>query len=373
MYVDPSFWLPLSNPLSLSHFSVCGVRIPSVHPHLHFHLLHGDAWSVQHHLQQNGERDGRERDERGDRVRGGDGQLADVRGGNVRHLVHHRGVHAHHLLPRQGRVLQELAEHHRLRGRPAFLPRGQSERTLFQSGERRAGLPASGALRQNPAYLQANAPLCGLACSRTHASRKYQRVPPAHHLPRSRCPHLRHHDLLRREDRSQSGRPYGERAHYLQEHPHWFLVGRGDHDHLRLWRYVSRDVVGHAGGGAVCPRGGSDYCHACPLIVNNFGMYYSLAMAKQKLPKKKNKHIPRAPQPGSPNYCKPDALAMATASPQRILGNVLGGVLGSSRLAGDCPLAQEEIIEINRGERLFHMHHQKVFHWLLLNSLWWIL
>lgn len=103
--------------------------------------------------------------------------------------------------------------------------------------------------------------------------------------------------------------------------------------------------------GALCALAGVlTIAMPVPVIVNNFGMYYSLAMTKQKLPKKKNKHIPRAPQPGSPNYCKPDALAMATASPQRILGNVLGGVLGSSGLAGDCPLAQEEIIEINRGE-----------------------
>ncbi|GLD57444.1 potassium voltage-gated channel subfamily C member 1-like isoform X1 [Lates japonicus] len=54
---------------------------------------------------------------------------------------------------------------------------------------------------------------------------------------------------------------------------------------------------------------------------------------------------------GSPNYCKPDALAMATASPQRILGNVLGGVMGSGGIGGDCPLAQEEIIEINRDSK----------------------
>ncbi|KAK5855651.1 hypothetical protein PBY51_007309 [Eleginops maclovinus] len=82
-------------------------------------------------------------------------------------------------------------------------------------------------------------------------------------------------------------------------------------------------------------------------------MYYSLAMAKQKLPKKRNKHIPRAPQPGSPNYCKPDALAMATASPHRLMGNVLGpGMVGSGSMmgTGDCPLAQEEIIEINRAD-----------------------
>lgn len=104
--------------------------------------------------------------------------------------------------------------------------------------------------------------------------------------------------------------------------------------------------------GALCALAGVlTIAMPVPVIVNNFGMYYSLAMAKQKLPKKKNKHIPRAPQPGSPNYCKPDALAMATASPQRLLGNVLGGVMGSGGIGGDCPLAQEEIIEINRGEK----------------------
>ncbi|XP_067345493.1 potassium voltage-gated channel subfamily C member 3b isoform X2 [Channa argus] len=104
--------------------------------------------------------------------------------------------------------------------------------------------------------------------------------------------------------------------------------------------------------GALCALAGVlTIAMPVPVIVNNFGMYYSLAMAKQKLPKKKNKHIPRAPQPGSPNYCKPDALAMATASPQRILGNVLGGVMGSGGLGGDCPLAQEEIIEINRDSK----------------------
>ncbi|TRY98983.1 hypothetical protein DNTS_001248 [Danionella cerebrum] len=103
--------------------------------------------------------------------------------------------------------------------------------------------------------------------------------------------------------------------------------------------------------GALCALAGVlTIAMPVPVIVNNFGMYYSLAMAKQKLPKKKNKHIPRAPQPGSPNYCKPDALAMATASPHRIMGNVLGSMVGSGSMAGDCPLAQEEIIEINRAD-----------------------
>ncbi|KAG7278850.1 hypothetical protein CRUP_010413, partial [Coryphaenoides rupestris] len=57
--------------------------------------------------------------------------------------------------------------------------------------------------------------------------------------------------------------------------------------------------------GALCALAGVlTIAMPVPVIVNNFGMYYSLAMAKQKLPKKKNKHIPRAPQPGSPDYCR---------------------------------------------------------------------
>ncbi|XP_078093471.1 voltage-gated potassium channel KCNC1-like isoform X5 [Mustelus asterias] len=85
--------------------------------------------------------------------------------------------------------------------------------------------------------------------------------------------------------------------------------------------------------GALCALAGVlTIAMPVPVIVNNFGMYYSLAMAKQKLPKKKNKHIPRAPQPGSPNYCKPDI-----KSPQR------------SAQSDSCPLAQEEVIEINRA------------------------
>ncbi|XP_063292342.1 potassium voltage-gated channel subfamily C member 1-like isoform X2 [Pelobates fuscus] len=86
--------------------------------------------------------------------------------------------------------------------------------------------------------------------------------------------------------------------------------------------------------GALCALAGVlTIAMPVPVIVNNFGMYYSLAMAKQKLPKKKNKHIPRPPQPGSPNYCKPDM-----PSPHR------------SNQGDSCPLAQEEIIEINRAD-----------------------
>ncbi|XP_048871041.1 potassium voltage-gated channel subfamily C member 1-like isoform X5 [Brienomyrus brachyistius] len=84
-----------------------------------------------------------------------------------------------------------------------------------------------------------------------------------------------------------------------------------------------------------------------PVIVNNFGLYYSLAMAKQKLPKKKYKHTPRAPMPGSPGYCKTDALAIATVSPEGIIGN-LGGTAESG---GGRPVAQEEVIEVNRDSK----------------------
>uniref|UniRef100_UPI00358F30D0 voltage-gated potassium channel KCNC1-like n=1 Tax=Myxine glutinosa TaxID=7769 RepID=UPI00358F30D0 len=77
-----------------------------------------------------------------------------------------------------------------------------------------------------------------------------------------------------------------------------------------------------------------------PVIVNNFSMYYSLAMAKQKLPKKKNKHIPRAVQAAaahaaaaitSPNFCKPELIG----SPKCLFND-------------ECPLAEDEILDILR-------------------------
>ncbi|XP_048829128.1 potassium voltage-gated channel subfamily C member 1 isoform X1 [Brienomyrus brachyistius] len=86
--------------------------------------------------------------------------------------------------------------------------------------------------------------------------------------------------------------------------------------------------------GALCALAGVlTIAMPVPVIVNNFGMYYSLAMAKQKLPKKKNKHIPRAPQPGSPNFCK-----SGINSPHH------------STQSDTCPLAQEEMLEMNRAD-----------------------
>ncbi|XP_072002830.1 voltage-gated potassium channel KCNC2 isoform X2 [Engystomops pustulosus] len=59
--------------------------------------------------------------------------------------------------------------------------------------------------------------------------------------------------------------------------------------------------------GALCALAGVlTIAMPVPVIVNNFGMYYSLAMAKQKLPRKRKKYIPHGPQAGSPTFCKMD-------------------------------------------------------------------
>uniref|UniRef100_A0A8C2YNE3 Potassium voltage-gated channel subfamily C member 3 n=1 Tax=Chinchilla lanigera TaxID=34839 RepID=A0A8C2YNE3_CHILA len=141
--------------------------------------------------------------------------------------------------------------------------------------------------------------------------------------------------------------------------------------------------------GALCALAGVlTIAMPVPVIVNNFGMYYSLAMAKQKLPKKKNKHIPRPPQPGSPNYCKPDPPPPPPPHPHHGSGGIsppppitppsvgvtvagayppgphthpglLRGGAGGLGIMGlpplpapgePCPLAQEEVVEINRAD-----------------------
>ncbi|CAL8379652.1 unnamed protein product [Gadus morhua 'NCC'] len=108
--------------------------------------------------------------------------------------------------------------------------------------------------------------------------------------------------------------------------------------------------------GALCALAGVlTIAMPVPVIVNNFGMYYSLAMAKQKLPKKTKQHIPRAPQPGSPNYCKPTP---SPWQPHRRKGsweNVLGCVPGcgvtDSKQNGDAAsaaLANEDCPNIDQ-------------------------
>uniref|UniRef100_A0A3B5ML61 Potassium voltage-gated channel, Shaw-related subfamily, member 2 n=1 Tax=Xiphophorus couchianus TaxID=32473 RepID=A0A3B5ML61_9TELE len=79
--------------------------------------------------------------------------------------------------------------------------------------------------------------------------------------------------------------------------------------------------------GALCALAGVlTIAMPVPVIVNNFGMYYSLAMAKQKLPKKRKKHIPQAVQGSSPIYCKGD-LNLTCNSTQGELCHVKGGRL----------------------------------------------
>ncbi|XP_071776123.1 voltage-gated potassium channel KCNC2 isoform X4 [Centroberyx gerrardi] len=91
--------------------------------------------------------------------------------------------------------------------------------------------------------------------------------------------------------------------------------------------------------GALCALAGVlTIAMPVPVIVNNFGMYYSLAMAKQKLPKKRKKHIPQAVQGGSPTYCKAD-LNTTCNSTQGDLCHVKGSrVLERNRsvLSADC-------------------------------------
>ncbi|XP_024118419.1 potassium voltage-gated channel subfamily C member 2 isoform X1 [Oryzias melastigma] len=91
--------------------------------------------------------------------------------------------------------------------------------------------------------------------------------------------------------------------------------------------------------GALCALAGVlTIAMPVPVIVNNFGMYYSLAMAKQKLPKKRKKHIPQAVQGGSPTYSKGE-LNMTCNSTQGDLCHLKGSrVLQRNRsvLSADC-------------------------------------
>ncbi|XP_067913711.1 potassium voltage-gated channel subfamily C member 4 [Heterodontus francisci] len=81
--------------------------------------------------------------------------------------------------------------------------------------------------------------------------------------------------------------------------------------------------------GALCALAGVlTIAMPVPVIVNNFGMYYSLAMAKQKLPKKRRKHIPGGMHAKSLGHCK-----SACNSPR------------NSTQSDTSPIAAEEITE----------------------------
>lgn len=86
--------------------------------------------------------------------------------------------------------------------------------------------------------------------------------------------------------------------------------------------------------GALCALAGVlTIAMPVPVIVNNFGMYYSLAMAKQKLPKKKKKHNPNPDAPtDSVSFGKSDTNSHR-----------------DSTQSDTCPLAAEESVGRNRS------------------------
>ncbi|XP_064778156.1 potassium voltage-gated channel subfamily C member 1-like [Oncorhynchus masou masou] len=87
--------------------------------------------------------------------------------------------------------------------------------------------------------------------------------------------------------------------------------------------------------GALCALAGVlTIAMPVPVIVNNFGMYYSLAMAKQKLPKKKKAHNPN---PDAPTDTASFGKSVAT-SPR------------DSTQSDTCPLAAERNINRNRSD-----------------------
>ena len=86
--------------------------------------------------------------------------------------------------------------------------------------------------------------------------------------------------------------------------------------------------------GALCALAGVlTIAMPVPVIVNNFGMYYSLAMAKQKLPKKKKKHNPN-----------PDAPTDSAS-----FGKSETNSRRDSTQSDTCPLAAEESVSRNRS------------------------
>ncbi|KAK5863470.1 hypothetical protein PBY51_000499 [Eleginops maclovinus] len=87
--------------------------------------------------------------------------------------------------------------------------------------------------------------------------------------------------------------------------------------------------------GALCALAGVlTIAMPVPVIVNNFGMYYSLAMAKQKLPKKKKKHNPNPDAPtDSASFVKSETNSHR-----------------DSTQSDTCPLAAEENVSRNRSD-----------------------
>ncbi|KAK7150036.1 hypothetical protein R3I94_009373 [Phoxinus phoxinus] len=108
--------------------------------------------------------------------------------------------------------------------------------------------------------------------------------------------------------------------------------------------------------GALCALAGVlTIAMPVPVIVNNFGMYYSLAMAKQKLPKKRKKHIPQVVQTGSPSYCKTDlSTACNSTQGELCLGQGRGLERHRSVLSADCSAGSD--ITMSPEERIPMRH-----------------
>ncbi|XP_065790167.1 potassium voltage-gated channel subfamily C member 2 isoform X2 [Muntiacus reevesi] len=110
--------------------------------------------------------------------------------------------------------------------------------------------------------------------------------------------------------------------------------------------------------GALCALAGVlTIAMPVPVIVNNFGMYYSLAMAKQKLPRKRKKHIPPAPQANSPTFCKTE-LNVACNSKQgdtclgkdsRLLEHNRSVLAGDDSAGSEPPISPPERLPIRRS------------------------
>ncbi|XP_073801482.1 voltage-gated potassium channel KCNC2 isoform X3 [Danio rerio] len=111
--------------------------------------------------------------------------------------------------------------------------------------------------------------------------------------------------------------------------------------------------------GALCALAGVlTIAMPVPVIVNNFGMYYSLAMAKQKLPKKRKKHIPQAVQTGSPLYCRTDlSTACNSTQGELCIGQSRGLERHRSVLSADCSAGSD--ISMSPEERM-PMRHSSV-------------
>ncbi|XP_041110180.1 potassium voltage-gated channel subfamily C member 2-like isoform X1 [Polyodon spathula] len=107
--------------------------------------------------------------------------------------------------------------------------------------------------------------------------------------------------------------------------------------------------------GALCALSGVlTIAMPVPVIVNNFGMYYSLAMAKQKLPRKRKKYIPQAPQGGSPTLCKTDLnmpcnSTLSDACHARENRMMEHNRSGEASGGSDLPLSPDERLSIRRS------------------------